>query len=175
MKVKLLFALISLLLIRFVGSSQTNGNPHPLSSPNSVLEVAPKPFIDGTTKKWGLKTDDGKIVIKAKYDFAFPMSEDLVPVMLNNKMGYIDRNEKVVIPFIYTDAWPFEKGLARVVLGLKMGFVDKEGKQVIPINYDWVDYFFTDSKIKVRNDNRVFYIDRNGKEVKDSLDKGSKN
>ena len=49
MKVKLLIALISLLLIRFVGSSQTNGNPHPLSSPNSVLEVAPKPFIDGTT------------------------------------------------------------------------------------------------------------------------------
>jgi hypothetical protein len=65
-----------------------------------------------------------------KYDEAYDFTENLAPVMLDGKWGYIDRNRNEVIPCKYDEVKYFSKGLARVRLNDKWFFIDKTGKYV---------------------------------------------
>ncbi len=101
------------------------------------------PFSDGlafvkTTKSFNFRVIDsnGNIVLKLPLEVNIPnknsgYSEDLAPVSVNGKYGFINTNGEVVINFQYDFAEAFSDGLALVKKDGKYGFIDKEGKSVI--------------------------------------------
>lgn len=91
--------------------------------------------------KYGFKDETKKVIIEAKYSYAFDFTEDLAAVDFNGKWGFIDNQGKEIIPLKYDDAYKFSDGLARIKLNGKYGFIDKTDKEVIPIKYDWVNNF----------------------------------
>lgn len=127
-------------------------------------------FSDGLVSvklnnKYGFIDKTGKEIIPLKYNSAYdPFSEGLTPVAINNKYGFIDKTDKEIIPFEYDFAFSFSEGLASVKLKDKYGFIDKTGKVIIPFKYD-ATFSFSKGLARVRlNNNKWFYIDRNGTE-----------
>ena len=62
--------------------------------------------------------------------------EGLCKLVLNGKVGFIDKSTKLVIPMKYEEAYNFSDGLASVKLNVKWGFIDAKGKEAIPFQYD---------------------------------------
>ncbi|MCL1866216.1 MAG: WG repeat-containing protein [Oscillospiraceae bacterium] len=102
-------------------------------------------FVDTSGKEVITIDEDG-------YVYTGKFSEGLAPVVIRDKLGYIDKNGDTVIPFIYDPVddghtyWifsDFTEGLAIVAkgdmqTGYKYGIVDKSGKEVVPLVYDYL-------------------------------------
>lgn len=61
----------------------------------------------------------------------------------------------------------FYQGLARVSKNKKYGFVNDQLQLVIPIEYDFLADQFNDNECYAEKDGKQFFIDKNGKEIKD--------
>jgi hypothetical protein len=121
------------------------------------------PFRKG--EKWGYRDAIGKVIVRAKYKFAYTFSEGLAMVS-NKKVGFIDKTGKEVIPLKYDAASRFyEDGLAMVKLNGKVGFIDKTGKGVIPLKYDAADNFNKYGLARVKLNGKYGFIDKTGKDV----------
>jgi hypothetical protein len=140
--------------------------------------------------KWGLKDDNGNVIIQPKYDAIHPgFEEGLIGVKLIfpvgnvgayvNKWGFLNRNGQVVIPFEYDWAGPFYDGRACIRLKheesnstiiKKYGYIDHSGKIVIPVKYDEAGGFWNygteviTAKVKLNGEH--FEIDKWGNRVK---------
>lgn len=112
---------------------------------------------------------DGKVIIPLIYDYAMVRFGDgLLPVMKDNKWGYIDENNKVVIPFQYEnlvnyrlesgEPWRNNEsnlGTANYFSGNKvvvrkngkLGIINKQNNILIPFEYEninsWSKYLIT--------------------------------
>ena len=99
--------------------------------------------------KWGFMDKEGRWIAKPQYQSADEFSEGLAPVMLNNKVGFIDLQGQIAIKpqfdpdgaspcvqFGRVSASHFSEGLAAVQLennewGKEWGFIDRRGSWVI--------------------------------------------
>ena len=79
-------------------------------------------------------TMNGEFIIAAKYDLAFPFSDGLACINIDDKYGYIDKTGKVVIDRIYESAWPFKSGEALVKLDGEWIYIDINGKLITKEN-----------------------------------------
>lgn len=143
-----------------------------------------KPFKNDNGK-WGFKDGKNTIIVQPKYDETRPFSEGMAAVCITEdntkKWGYIDQNGKEIVPLIYGDAIRFSEGLAAVrpvgkTWNSFYGFIDKSGKLIIPHQYEFVfdnamydGWVFVDGKAKVYKDKRIFYIDKNGKDLSQTV------
>ena len=122
------------------------------------------------TGKWGYVDENGKKIVRFKYDHVENFSEGLAKILLNGEYGYIDMNGKEVIPLKYKNAGNFSEDLAwvRSSNNLKYGFIDKFGNEVILPKYDKA-YNFSDglAKVMVLRGKDEYYglIDKNGKAI----------
>jgi hypothetical protein len=123
-----------------------------------------------------------KGMFKGGYSRACIEAKDVGVVIKGGKWGFIDSTFKEVVPFKYDAVNFFSDGLAAVNIGGeyyhydvdygfrggKWGFIDNTGKVVIPIVYDDNEsgYWFENGKAKVKLNDREFYIDKNGNEIK---------
>ncbi len=72
---------------------------------------------------------NGKMVVKASYDYASEFSEGLARVGKNGKYGFVNEKGKVVVPIKYAAASNFNYGLAVVkTVDNQSFFIDKTGK-----------------------------------------------
>jgi len=95
---------------------------------NEMQRKWPVPMRVLRNNKYGYMKD-GKMVIKADYEFASEFSEGLARVGKNGKYGFINENGKVIIPIKYLSASNFNYGLAVLkTVDNKFLFVDKTGK-----------------------------------------------
>ncbi len=118
--------------------------------------------------KKGMMDLTGKELFWAEYDdFSSGFSNnERAWVMKNKKYGFIDKTGKLVVPLEYDMVNGFSEGLARVRLNGKNGYVNTEGVLVIPLIYTDAESFDTGlARVKDEN-NRSFFIDKAGKEVK---------
>lgn len=106
------------------------------------------------------------IYLSEKYDLYsnFWFCRDFSYVMLNDKIGYINRIGKEIVPCKYDMSMPISEGLVSVGLNGKWGFIDKTGKEVIPFIYDFATTFSEGLAVVGLNGKRGF-IDKTGKEV----------
>lgn len=111
--------------------------------------------------KWGLKREDGTVVIQPVYANQILFSNGLACVQLNGRWGYIDRTGAVVVPLAYDDGQPFSDGLAAVKMNGKWGYIDTQGKLVIGYQYDGVRPFVRGKAI-VRIGKKSYRIDKQG-------------
>jgi hypothetical protein len=110
-------------------------------------------------------------------------SEGLVPVEINGKSGYMDRNGKLVIEAQFEDAEDFSEGLAPVKVRseettwcppeesgtrkgftMKWGYIDKTGKMIIAPQFESASGFSEDLA-EIDNCDQAFFIDKAGKKV----------
>ena len=118
--------------------------------------------IDG---KYGFKLKStGKEVIPLKYDGAWPFSEGLAKVKLNDKYGFVDKTSKEIIPLKYDGAWSFREGLAPIELNDKWGYIDKTGKEIIPFKYDSAKSF-SEGLAMVKLNDKYGFVDKTSKEI----------
>jgi hypothetical protein len=82
-------------------------------------------------QRWGFIDGAGKEVIPAMYEQVGYFSEDLAPVVLNKKIGFINKQAKIVIePQFDGMVKPFTNGLAVMSKDGVQIRIDKNGKGV---------------------------------------------
>ena len=116
----------------------------PASTPTATdiaLTDEYEPFRDESTGMWGFK-HNGRIVIPAKYDndglpdYFRKFSEGLAGVLVEGKVGFIDKTGSLVIPAKYNGLGYFHEGLVGVMTNGKWGYIDKMDNIVIPAKYE---------------------------------------
>ncbi len=153
-----------------------NFTPYPTSSnsvaasPITTAQSNSDELISfGQNNRVGYMNRQGRIVIQPKFDNVGRFSEGLAWVVIDKKLGYIDKTGKVKIPLRFDDSLfasrmgDFDGGLAKVCLGGKCGYIDRTGKTVIPLKFDDVARKFSNGLAWVEIDLRLGYIDRTGK------------
>lgn len=147
--------IFSILLCCNAGSSQT-----------IVPYLRSKDYAD---KVYFVDSATIKPVNKTGYDYDYKyfttlFTDGLMPVRLNRKYGYINKNgEEVIIPQ-YEEVLNFHEGLAAVMINKKWGFIDKTGKEIVTPQYDRV-YSFKEGLAGVCKDKKWGFIDKTGKEI----------
>ena len=113
--------------------------------------------------KYGVyDTLEGREIIPCKYDNwppEFEKPEDIVPVQINGKFGFIDINDKLILEPKYDRARAFHDGLAAVSMNGKWGYINLKGEQVIPCVYESAGDFSSGIAV-VEKGKRYGYIDR---------------
>lgn len=92
------------------------------------------------------------------------VSQNLIPVCINNQWGLIDKSGKQVIPFKYDDTIVFSEGLAPVCIKNKCGYIDTTGKEVIPLIYDTTSDV-SEGFANVLKNGKSGYINNLGKQI----------
>lgn len=104
--------------------------------------------------------------IPAQYERAAKrFSENLSGVLLNGKVGFIDKQNRFIIKpqFDETmDLYGFSHGLAAVCINGKYGFINKEGQVVIEPIYEWADNFKDNLLASVKQEGKFGAIDITG-------------
>jgi hypothetical protein len=120
--------------------------------------------------KHGTIDKDGKELIPIIYDhvgFRFIENEGLAMVRQGDRCGFVRTNGDVVIPIVYEDAeCYFSNELVRVKLHGQWGYLNRKGDVVIPMIYEEARNF-NDGRAEVQLDMEKFYIDVNGRRIKD--------
>jgi len=96
--------------------------------------------------KYGYMNKEGKTVIPAIYDYAFPFSENMAAVYSfadDGKIAFIDHDGKQITPFKFGDALEFSEGLASVseFHWGPFGFIDTKGNYALPPIYSFARNF----------------------------------
>ncbi len=90
-------------------------------------------FSDG--EKWGIIDIKGKIVERAKYDFAY-CTNGFIYINDNKKIGFLNLEGKEIIKAQYDDGLPFFDNTTIVQDGKSYILIDKKGAQVGKDDYD---------------------------------------
>lgn len=136
--------------------------------PNSLIQT-------DLVEVWGM---GGSLVFNKKsvsyVDWAIPaqydrvskkFSEKLAGVILNGKVGFIDRKNRFIIPPKFDavkDLQSFSQGLAVVCVNGKYGFINKRGDFVIEPIYEWADNFRDNLLASVKQGGKYGAIDITG-------------
>ena len=95
------------------------------------------PFVDGlaiveTNDKWGLIFVDGQgntlAILSDKYETVNCLVEGRASVLVNHKLGAIDRNGNLIIDIRFDQLHYFSEGLAYARIGNTHGFVNPSGE-----------------------------------------------
>jgi hypothetical protein len=88
----------------------------------------------------------------------------LYPIVVDEKLGFIDSRGRVIVPPTYDDGGYFHQGCAYVSRNGKFGFIDTLGRVVVPPKYDTVSDFW-EGLAMVARQGRTGYVNLAGKEV----------
>lgn len=118
--------------------------------------------------KYGFLDRDGKLLGSGDYTISveedLPVSEGLMPVITNDRMGYADRTGALIVAAEYDEAFAFSGGVAVVVQGDKRSFIDKTGKEVLAIPAGIDDVTDFDGELSVINKGGKYgLMDKSGK------------
>lgn len=83
---------------------------------------------------WGYIDKDDNVVIDFLYEDAFPFSEGLAVVELNDKKGFINREGKTIIDFEFDSASYFKNGKSCVQINGEDFIIDKNGNKITTPN-----------------------------------------
>lgn len=113
------------------------------------------------------------MVIEPQFSYAFSFSEGLAAVVVDDKIGFIDRSGNIVIKPAFdgrqasameSGLYSFREGRALIRQDGKYGYIDKKGSIVIEAKYDKA-FPFQEGLAAVVKGDKLGYIDRNGKTV----------
>jgi len=120
-----------------------------------------RPFADQDGNFGFYDRNTKKQIIDYKYEAANPFYEDLASVCLNNKWGFIDKEENIIIPFSYDRAGIFNGGIAAVKQNNKYGFIDKSANTILPFIYEDA-HNFHENLASVQLNGKWGFINKNG-------------
>jgi serine/threonine protein kinase len=110
------------------------------------------------------------VVISPQFEMVRDFSEGLAAVVVNQKLGYINKSGKMVIPpelefdlisFFREGTYQFSEGLARMSIDHKWGYINANGRLTIKPRFDGAGTF-TEGLARVEVGHRYGYIDHSG-------------
>ena len=122
--------------------------------------------LDG---KWGVINKGGIEIVSPKYkSIGYRFEQNITPVYLNNKIGFISKTGEEVIPIIYSGLSIMDKGVFGVRLGEKWGLINSVGKEIAPFIYDYLandDWdVFVNEVVRVSRNGKDGFLDKTGDE-----------
>lgn len=117
-------------------------------------------------KKYGFKDQNGKPVIKARYDDCYHFSEGLAPVAMQGKWGVIDAEGTELVKPQYGRIQPYSHGRAAFEHEGKHGFLNIQGEIAIALQYENA-LGFRENYAPIQLKGRWGYIDVNGQTMID--------
>jgi hypothetical protein len=100
---------------------------------------APVGKTGGKDYLYGLINKAGILVVPMKYEGVGDVSEGLISVILDDKMGFINLKGVLVIPMKFDmksgQMADFVNGYAKITIGNKVGYIDKKGNEITPVKY----------------------------------------
>jgi WG containing repeat len=140
------------------------------------VEIIKPQYDDGLTyhegytavkkdNKWLFIDSTGKAITATIFEDAIGFSNGLAAVAKNNLYGFINTTGQVVIDFEFSNARSFAEALAPVanVKGY-WGYINTKGTWMVKPIYDFADNF-ENGEARVIKGEKVFYIDKQGREL----------
>lgn len=128
-----------------------------------------------------LLNKQGKVVASLKgYDsVSWTVSDGVLAVMKNNKVGYVSTQGKLVVPTIYDnlidpnskydETWSHDASEGRIVVAKngKYGIIDTSNKVILPFTskYNFIDGVKGGMALVQSQSGKYGFVDKNGKEV----------
>ena len=100
----------------------------------AVLDFSEGFFLVEKDGLYGFLDDRGRIRIANRYVRARRFSEEMAPVKLIGKWGFIDRDERLVVQPQFMDVGTFKNGRA-IVRREYYGLIDKAGNEVLEVAF----------------------------------------
>lgn len=130
--------------------------------------------------KYGYITETGVVVANTIYDDAAEFSfAEFGTVVLNNKIGCIDKTGKIVVPIEFQKSpVSLNKDLFKVYKDGKWGILKKDGKMLFDYTYDEISVCGTDNSknpgecvkyIRVKKDGLFGFVSTEGKVFKECI------
>jgi hypothetical protein len=120
-------------------------------------------------KQWHVIDKKGNFLFNPRYQVGsyqnFCFSDSAVMTFENEKFGFNVFNDSVLIPATYELAHCFTLGFAPVQINGKWGFIDKNNRFLVEPVYDFAGSFGIDSLAPVFKDERLGFINTQGKLV----------
>lgn len=140
--------------------------PAPQDDDDDAVPTAPKDAAaTSPARRWGCIDKSGRLVwidrsgqIEAMSDFG----NDLAPVKVGGKWGFLSRAFKITVAPRWDEARPFVRGYAAVRLGDKWGYLNAAGRVAIEPQWDEA-YDFDETLALVRRGDYWGYIDVSGR------------
>lgn len=122
--------------------------------------------IENKDKKYGVINESGEVISKKWYD-NWSNESDIMIGLQKGEMWDLMNNEGDIL-LKYVHLLDFSEGLAFIQKKVdgEWGVINEEGKLVIKYKFEHVISPFEDGKAEVMNDDRYFYINKRGNEVK---------
>jgi hypothetical protein len=98
-------------------------------------------------KNLGLINIFGEVILPIEYDQIGKINSELLIVVKDSKVGYVNAKGDNIIPLIYEsdpfimDWGEFKDGLARIKIKHKMGLIDTSGERIIPAIFEKIGDF----------------------------------
>jgi WG containing repeat len=109
-------------------------------------------IVDNVRTIWGSEEYTRSII-----DF----SKGLIPVSINEQLGYLNLQGELVISPLSLSAQAFSEGPVPILVGRKYGYIDKTGKMVTSLRFDGAKPF-SEGLARVRIDMKYGFIDKKG-------------
>ena len=103
-------------------------------------------------------------LVIAYLNFYLCFTQELIPLELHNKCGYINLSGDTVIPFSYDEVSSFSEGVAVVREGGYYGYINKKGEFILPPIYDYAEIFH-ENRAVVYKDEKKYVIDKSGNKI----------
>ncbi len=99
------------------------------------------------------------------YDRHWELKEGLYRVMLDGKMGVVDKEGSVLVPVDFNQVWNLDdKGFFRVLKSGKAGIYHQSGNVIVPPEYDQI-WSFNNGWAKVMLNGKLGYFNQEGQAV----------
>lgn len=123
-------------------------------------------FLVEVKGKWGYMNDEGKLAIPAIYDEGSNFNGGHANVKKGKTIVLIDtKGNETTIAAPAVDVKEFSEGLAAIETKGKFGFINTKGELVIPADFHSVGYFKNGLAWAKSSDEKLGYIDKDGKWV----------
>jgi hypothetical protein len=121
---------------------------------------------------WGLLDDNGRTILKPKYDDVRQFSDGMAAVnlgakfrfpgrMIGGKWGFVDKKGNLIVPIKYEYVGDYSEGLGRVTDDAGSTFLDKSGRKVLSVG--GITGSFREGVAPVREKSETRFVDRQGK------------
>ena len=132
----------------------------------NVVLAEPKVFNEDG--KFGLKDENGQIIVNAKYKKLIRLGEDGWIIQDGSKFGIINDNGQVIVPAKYNRAERVLGKFAKLTRGSRCGLFDERGFEVLPVEYSSIDLLFGGMFLTCK-DYKHGVADLNGQPILDNL------
>ncbi|MFR9165816.1 MAG: WG repeat-containing protein [Dysgonomonas sp.] len=101
---------------------------------SSVL-YAQDVYIFEKDNQFGLKNEESKTIVKAFYDYMYPLSTNFFLTEKNKRIGVVSKSGKVILEPAYDNIQLFGDDYFLVTLNDKSGIMDRFNRTILPIEY----------------------------------------